>query len=335
MFSPADISVVIPSYNSRKTIARCLDSLLSQDASPLEIILIDSSTDGTAHFVAQNYPSVRVHHLRYRTFPGPARNYGASIASGSIVAFIDADCIASPNWLSGMAECHSQGYLVVGGAIEVGNPKSRIAWAGHLGEFREFLPVGEGKHLLHVPTCNLSYRKWLFAKHGGFPNAYYPQEDLLFNYMLNRHGIKIWFEPSIRVRHFCREDLRGFLSHQHRIGRVTRCTLRRIDMQGSAVARRGWLAWLASPILTVIKFFRTSLIFSQSYREVAVRLPSLFFLLLLGSIWWGRGFASGARTGLSGVRGWTDPDEPIFARIMAIGVEDALPGSSDKASQVK
>jgi hypothetical protein len=34
--------------------------------------------------------------------------------------------------------------------------------------------------------------------------------------------------------------------------------------------------------------------------------------LLLGSIWWARGFAAGARTGLSGIRGVIDPEENIF-----------------------
>jgi glycosyltransferase involved in cell wall biosynthesis len=330
MFTSQDISVVIPSYNSLKTINACLDSLYSQEEQPLEIILVDSSSDGTPQHVRQRYPRVRVHHLRKRTFPGPARNLGASIAKGSIVSFIDADCIAAPNWVKLMAAYHSEGHFVVGGAIEVGNPKSQIAWAGHLGEFREFLPVGEGRPFLHVPTCNISYRRWLFTKHGGFPNAYYPQEDLLFNYMLNRYGIKIWFEPSIRIRHFCREDLRGYLSHQHRIGRVTRCTLRRIDMQGSSVARRAWLAWLSSPLLGIIKYFRTLVILSNTYPGVVLRKPGLLFLLLLGAIWWARGFASGARTGLSGIRGWTDPDEPIFARIMAIGREEIVPSTTKK-----
>jgi glycosyltransferase involved in cell wall biosynthesis len=330
MFTPQDISVVIPSYNSKKFIGVCLNSLLNQEEPPLEIILIDSSSDGTPQLVKQKYPSVRVHHLRHQTFPGPARNFGASIAKGAIIAFIDADCIAAPDWVKLMAAFHSAGHLIVGGAIEVGNTNSPVAWAGHMGEFREFLPIGEGRSILHVPTCNLSYRKWLFSKHGGFPNAYYPQEDLLFNYMLNRNGIKIWFEPSIRIRHFCREDLRGYLSHQHRIGRVTRCTLRRIDMQGSSIAKRAWLAWLLSPILGMIKFFRTSLILSNTYPGEIKRQPGLLFLLMLGSIWWSRGFASGARTGLSGIRGWTDPDEPIFARIMAVGREEVVSTASEK-----
>lgn len=338
MFTSSDVSVIIPSYNSRKTIGACLDSILSQEEAPREVIVVDSSADGAGDFVARCYPGVRVHRLNQRTFPGPARNYGASIAGGSIVAFIDADCIAAYDWVRRVARRHSEGHQVVGGAIEVGNPGNLVAWAGHLGEFREFLPVGEGRSMLHVPTCNLSYRRPLFSKYGGFPNAYYPQEDLLFNYMLNRRGLSVWFDPEMRVRHFCREDLRGFLSHQHRIGRVTRCTLRRLHRQGEAmpgsgIARRGWLAWLLSPALGALKFLRTARVLSAyPYAQPPSR-PGLFFLLLLGSIWWARGFASGARTGLSGVRGWNDPDEPIFARMIPVGDKDKVASLSEKAGR--
>lgn len=330
MFTGKDISVVIPSYNSLKTISKCLDSLQSQVEQPSEVIVVDSSEDGTRRFIQEKYPQVQVHSLDSRTFPGPARNFGATVARANIVAFIDADCIAAPDWIKRIAERHSEGYLVVGGAIEVGNPSSQIAWAGHLGEFREFLPIGPARAVLHIPTSNLSYRKTLFTRHGGFPNAYYPQEDLLFNYMINRNGIKVWFDPEIRVRHFCREDLRGYLSHQHRIGRVTRCTLRRIEMPGSSIARKGWLAWLSSPALGILKYYRTLRVYQQNFGDNSYRKPGQVMLLFLGAVWWARGFASGARTGLSGIKGWNDPEEPIFARIMAIGREETANTISKK-----
>jgi glycosyltransferase involved in cell wall biosynthesis len=331
MFKPSDVSVVIPSYNSRKTICACLDSLLTQVEAPGEIIIVDSSQDGTHELIAREYSQVRMHHFKRQTFPGPARNYGATLASGAIIAFIDSDCIAQPDWVKRIADLHSEGHLVAGGAIEVGNPDSAIAWAGQLGEFREFLPTGEGRHVLHIPTCNISYRRMLFTKHGGFPNAYYPQEDLLFNYVLSQHGVKVWFDPDLRIRHFSREDLRGYLSHQHRIGRVTRCTLRRIEMPGSEIAKRAWLAWLLAPVLTMIKVNRTARVFFGTFKGDAKQKPALLLLLLLGSIWWGRGFASGARTGLSGVRGWNDPDEPIFELISVKHKEETVAALTKKA----
>ncbi len=313
-FTAEDVSVVIPAYNCLRTIEACLQSVLAQDARPLEVIVVDSSKDETPDVIAERFPMVRLYHTDRRIFPGPARNIGAGVSRGNILAFLDSDCLAAPDWVWRMVAGHNNGHLVVGGAVEVGNPSSSLAWVGHLAEFREFLPVGEARHVLHVPTCNISYRTTLFEKWGGFPNAFYPQEDLLYNYMLNQQGIGVWFDPAIRVRHFCRESLRGYLSHQHSIGRVTRCTLRRIALPGSSFARHATLAWLASPVLGLVKYVRTVASFLKFPRQV-LQHPSVLAITALGSVWWARGFSAGARTGLSGIHGWADPDEPIFATL--------------------
>lgn len=305
------------------TIEACLESLLSQEAAPGEIIVVDSSSDGTSGIVTRQFPQVKLRQKKKPSFPGPARNYGASKANGSIIAFIDADCVAEPDWTRRIVAWHNQGHQVVGGAITVGNPANPVAWAGHLSEFREFRPIGEPRPVPHIPTCNISYRKKLIDETGGFPDSYYPQEDLLFNYMLNQKGLQIWFDPEMQVRHFCRERLPDFLSHQHRIGRVTHSTLLRIELPGSTVARRAWLAWMVAPLLGLVKFLRTvPLLHARSAQfqtcptlsygsQRFIRLKILA-LLVLGCLWWGRGFAAGALKGLSGIHGWNDPDEPFF-----------------------
>jgi O-antigen biosynthesis protein len=312
MFTAADLSVVIPSYNSGDTILACLESLYRQDEPPGEVILVDSSEDDIIEIVQRHYPDIRSFHYPQRTFPGPARNKGAEMANGKIIAFTDADCIAAPDWTARITAQHNAGHMIVGGAVEVGDPDSTLAWAGHLAEFREFLPGGTAHSVMHVPTCNVSYRKALIEKYGGFPAAYYPQEDLLFNYLLHRNGYSIWFDPAIRVKHFCRVTWKGYLSHQHRIGRVTRVTLSRVPLQGSAVAGRPWLAQLAAPGLGALKFFRTAAALFRYARWDVLHKSGLLFVLVLGSTWWARGFAAGARTGLSGFRGIIDPEENIF-----------------------
>lgn len=311
----SDFSIIIPSYQSSQTILACLVSLHNQESQPLEIIVVDSSSDETPDLIRRHFPKVQLFQFKEHTFPGPARNLGVKRANGSIIAFIDSDCIAEPDWVQRLVQNHACGHEIVGGAVEVANPSSTYAWAGHISEFREFLPIGKPHSVLHIPTCNISYRKELFLKAGGFPNAYYPQEDLLFNFLLYQQGFKIWFDPGIRIKHRCREGLQQYLSHQHRFGRVTRCTLARIDLSGSFFARRPWLAWASSPFLGLVKFVRNSKIFFHRYPVVALQKPQIMLLLMLGAIWWARGFAAGAQTGLSGIRGWTDPHEHIFRLI--------------------
>ncbi len=315
MFTAQDVSVVIPAYNSRATIAACLRSLHMQDTPPGEIIVADSSKDETPAIIREQFPQVRLTRFDNQTFPGPARNRGAGMARGGIIAFIDSDCLAAPDWVRRIVEAHNAGHEIVGGSLEVGNAAKPIAWAGHMLEFREFLPVGPPRPMLHIPTCNLSYRKHLFLEHGGFPNAYYPQEDLLFNYLLGRRGHQVWFDPAIHIYHFYRDTWRAFLQHQHRIGRVTRCSLSRLHLPGREVARRPLLAWSSAPLLGLVKFLRSSAAFVRRYPRQAARMPQVLPVIAAGALWWARGFASGARTGLSGIRGWDDPVEEVLVAL--------------------
>ena len=315
LFKSSDISVIIPSYNSKKTIIQCLEALYSQEKPPLEIILVDSSQDETVEIVKERYPEVKILLFKYRAFPGPARNKGAFSAKGKILAFIDSDCIAARDWIKKIAENHSAGHLIVGGSIDVGNKDNPIAWAGHMIEFREFTGGIHAGEKRHIPSCNLTYRKEIFIKSGGFPNAYYPQEDLLLNFLLNLEGYKIWFDPKLVIRHFCREDFRDYLSHQHRIGRVTRCTLNKIRLPGSTFSQISWLAILLSPLIGLVKFSRTSWNFIKNYPGMALHKPGVFGYLFLGVIWWTRGFSAGARKGLNDIYGWGNPDEPILSKL--------------------
>ena len=314
-FKPSDISVIIPSYNAKKTVLRCLNALYAQNELPFEIILVDSSKDETIEIVKKHFPDVKILLFNNRTFPGPARNKGAFAAQGKIIAFIDSDCIAQKDWTQRIAENHSAGHMIVGGSIDAGNVENSIAWAGHMIEFREFIPHKPASARNHIPSCNLSYRKSVFINTGGFPNAYYPQEDLLLNFLLNLEGIKIWFDPKMSIKHFCREDMREYLSHQHRIGRVTRCTLNKIELPGSFFSQISWLAFLLSPLIGLVKFLRTSWEFMINYPKTAITKPSIFWFLFLGIIWWIRGFSAGARKGLSDIFGWGDPNEPILTLI--------------------
>ncbi len=311
-FTAQDVTVIIPAYNSAATIGACLRALQMQSTPPGEIIVADSSKDETPEIIQRDFPCVHLTRFDNQTFPGPARNRGARMAQGEILAFIDSDCLAAPDWVARIVAAHNAGHYIAGGSLEVGNAEKPIAWAGHMLEFREFLPIGPARPVIHIPTCNLSYRKEVFLQFGGFPNAYYPQEDLLFNYLLNQRGYQVWFDPAIHIYHFYRDTWRDFLPHQHRIGRVTRCSLGRLALPGQEIARRPLLAWSTAPFLGVIKFLRSSAAFLRNYPKQALHMPIVLFDIAIGALWWIRGFSSGARTGLSGIRGWDDPLEDIL-----------------------
>lgn len=87
-------SVIIPSHNSSSTLERCLDSVIGQGISDLEIIVVDDgSTDGSPEFIEIKYGLVPYIQLvrQHQQGPAAARNRGLVMASGKYIYFLDSD----------------------------------------------------------------------------------------------------------------------------------------------------------------------------------------------------------------------------------------------------
>ncbi len=94
-------SVVVVTYERPASLGRCLDMLRVQTVPPREVIVVDSSaSEDTARLVADHYPEV---HYEVCTAGlgamATARNIGYRYASGDVVAFLDDDAYAEPDWL--------------------------------------------------------------------------------------------------------------------------------------------------------------------------------------------------------------------------------------------
>ena len=100
------VSVIVPCYNLGERIARCLDSVLAQDYTDLDIIVIDDgSTDGSGN-ICDRYAAkdarIRVIHQENAGL-GPARNTGIEASTGEILAFVDGDDWIFPGMIRVMA----------------------------------------------------------------------------------------------------------------------------------------------------------------------------------------------------------------------------------------
>lgn len=94
------ISLVIPVYNVEPWLTKCLDSVLNQTYSNLEILLIDDgSTDGSS-VICDEYQQrdcrINVIHKDHSGLSA-ARNRGMDEATGSIIAFLDSDDVMKLN----------------------------------------------------------------------------------------------------------------------------------------------------------------------------------------------------------------------------------------------
>jgi glycosyltransferase involved in cell wall biosynthesis len=96
------VSVIVPTKNSSRTIEGCLESIKNQSYKNIEIIVVDnSSTDQTKKIVEKLQKTISNNHKLkiYLYNKGPERsaqrNYGAKLAKGEYLLFIDSDMILS------------------------------------------------------------------------------------------------------------------------------------------------------------------------------------------------------------------------------------------------
>ncbi len=114
------VSVIIPTYNSAISLCRAIDSALSQEHKPSEIIVInDGSTDDTPN-VVKNYGDNIIYIEQDNQGQGSARNAGLKVATGRFVAFLDADDYWHPGFLKrcvDFLEEHEEAVAVSTGVI--------------------------------------------------------------------------------------------------------------------------------------------------------------------------------------------------------------------------
>ncbi len=136
-----NISVVIPTYNRRKTIGRSIDSVLNQTLFPSEIIVVDDgSTDGTSDYIQSNFPSIR---LLQQTNKGvsSARNMGIRSSNSDWVALLDSDDEWFPQKLEKQVMtlsqspdikfCHTEEIWIRNG-VRVNQMKKHQKYGGHI-----------------------------------------------------------------------------------------------------------------------------------------------------------------------------------------------------------
>jgi len=98
------ISVVIPTFNEEENIAQCLVSLCHQSVprSEYEIIVVDGGSKDATCEIAKKYADKVFTQTSKKV--GGARNDGAMVAKGEIIATTDADCIIPPTWIKRIGE---------------------------------------------------------------------------------------------------------------------------------------------------------------------------------------------------------------------------------------
>ncbi len=286
------ISVIIPSYNSYKTIPRTIDSLLSQpEAYVQEIIVVDSSDDEkTAEYLRScRSERLRTVFLGQKTMPAIGRNIGAKEAKGQILAFIDSDAYAADDWAEQILKVNEKGCRAAGGSISLPPEQENkgLALVQYFLQFNEFSPYGLGRVADFAPSCNLFCERSLFEAVGGFPEIR-ASEDVLFGLAVNRREAFL-FEPVIRVFHIFAESSSRFFSNQRMLGEYI-LIYRRMHFKKSIYS--GIIPLFLLPGFTAVKFYKICKRVFQTYpKPMIISFLKTLPLFLAGLFFWAWGFA--------------------------------------------
>ena len=201
------ISVVIPHYNQEDYLATGLQRLHDQVGvtAEVEIIVVDNGSRRLPEAVCAAWPKVRL--LSEKTpGPGPARNTGAAVAKGDVLAFIDADCHAHPDWLAAIERAFAEHQTqIIGGDVRVGyaDPARPTFLEPYeaIYSYRNHEHIGEG----FSGTGNLATRPAILAHVGPFAGIGVA-EDRDWGLRAGALGYRIAYVPEMIVYHPARRN---------------------------------------------------------------------------------------------------------------------------------
>ena len=210
-------SVVICAYTEKRwdDLEAAVESLRVQTHSPDEVILVIDHNPGLAERVWREIPDITCVENHGRQGLSDARNSGLAAARGDVVAFLDDDAEAEPQWLSLLAESYADPAVVaVGGFAEPDWAEGRPSWFP-----REFdWVVGctyrgmpeTASPVRNLIGCNMSFRREIFDDLGGFTAGIgrlgtrpvgCEETELCIRIAQRRPGSVILFDPRAVVHH--------------------------------------------------------------------------------------------------------------------------------------
>lgn len=197
------VSIVIPSFNSEKTIAKAIIGCDRQDypRDLFEIIVVDDGSRDATPDIIRSYSHV-LFIRQDHSGPATARNKGLMNARGSIVAFLDSDCVPRPAWLSKMVRRYtSEDVVCVGSRYGIANRSSLLACCIYF----EFLVRYRRmpRHPKFVGSNGYSFRSDFLKKIGGYSEEYRmaSHEDNELAYRIISKGYSTFFDKTNIVDH--------------------------------------------------------------------------------------------------------------------------------------
>lgn len=215
---PPEVSVIISVAGASDHIGAVIDNLMQQTHTPEVVVTADGCEDLASYLrdAYSDFPVV-IDESSTKTGLSAARNRGAHVAEGEIVAFTDADCTPSKHWVAELVRCYEEHDAVAaGGPASPSWPVERPSRIPHELDWlvgathRGFEPEGEGiREVRNTFGCNISFLKEVFEELGGFDTRLgkrpgkeiQGEEAELCARLYDRYGKAVHYNPEASVVH--------------------------------------------------------------------------------------------------------------------------------------
>jgi len=294
------ISVIIAAKNAERTIALCLDSVSRLDYPYYEVIVVDDGSEDQTGRIAADHAGVKVFRMNGEG-PSVARNRAVMQAHGDFVAFTDADCVVSQDWIKELLKGFVDETVAGVGGIQK-SPADEVPFARKVqqllqafGFMTNYMQTARAlREVNHNASCNVMYRRSVYDAFCGFLEDFWPGEDLELDHRIRQKKWKLMMNPKAVVYHYRTQTVQGFSRMMFRYGWA----------QGKLVRMHGafrpvqWLPlvtflglfglfFFPVPSLIAMALLATGTLFRLSFDATKV------FLSIVAFIQWHFGFLKG------------------------------------------
>lgn len=184
------ISVIVPVYNSEKTLNRCIDSILSQTFSDFELIIVDDGSTDSSSKICNNYAEQDV---RVKVFHKPnggissARNLGLENVSGKWVTFCDSDDYVDTDWLEIFVNAYRKDVKLIVQDVNYIGCKVNSKITDYYGNIRGYIESFYNNSCIGYTHNKLYYLQIIMDYALRFNGNLKDREDLVFMYQYIMH----------------------------------------------------------------------------------------------------------------------------------------------------
>ena len=205
------ISIVIPCYNSEKFISKCLDSVIRQDYSNIEIVVVnDGSTDSSLDII-KSYDDKRIIIVDKKNEGSwQARIDGIKKTSGSYITFVDSDDIVTETFISELYQniIDNNSDISICGFDRISSSSNKVL-ANEMISFNKTIELIDDINqipLINTSNWNKLYKKELFKDVLEYKVKSRTCEDLILNMFAYFNAQKISFIPKVLYHYYVNDN---------------------------------------------------------------------------------------------------------------------------------